>query len=466
MFKLRDYQQRAVDEVRKSYSTGHRAPLLVLPTGGGKTIVFTYIARSTASKGKKVLILVHRVELLRQTAAKLRDFGVRTGLISPKFSPDFGAPVQVAMVQTMVRRAKLYKHFDLIVTDEAHHAVAGNYVKVLANYPMAYQLGVTATPIRTDGQGLGDVYDDLVIGPTVSDLIAGGYLVQPVIYAPKNELDLSGLRKTKKGDYSAKGLAERLDKPKITGSAVDYYRSLAHQSPGVAFCVSVQHAENVAAEFRAAGYRFYCVHGGMDDRTRTRILKGLGDGTIHGVSSCDVISEGTDIPAIAIAMMLRPTMSEGLYLQQVGRALRPCEGKDRAIILDHVGNVLRHGLPEEDREWTLEGKKKGKRDKKEQEENIKAQQCPECYAVHEKGPPACPQCGFVYPEDAQARKVDQVEGELQQLTANDKLRIQRQRRAQVAGARTREDLEKIARERGYKPGWVRHMMKARESKNT
>lgn len=466
MFSLRDYQLKTVQDIRTEYSAGVKEVLAVLPTGAGKTIIFTYIAKQTAQAGKKTLILVHRVELLRQTLQKLRAGGTRTGLISPKFAPDYGADVQVAMVQTMVGRTKLYKHFDLIITDEAHHAVAGNYVKVLSNYPAAYQLGVTATPVRTDGQGLGDIYKSMVIGPTVQELIDRGFLVQPVIYAPKTELDLTGVRRTAKGDYSQKQLAERVDKPKITGSCVEYYRRLAHNSPGVAFCVSVAHAEHVAADFRANGYKFYAVHGGQDDRTRSRLLKGLGDGTIHGVTSCDVISEGTDIPAIAIAMLLRPTQSEGLYLQQVGRALRPCEGKDKAIILDHVGNVLRHGLPEEDRDWTLEGKKKGTRKKKDDEDTgPNVQQCPECYAVHAKGLPNCTACGHLYPEETAGRQVDTQEGELIKLTIEDKKKLQQQRKAEQARAQSLEDLKAVARARGYKPGWAVHIYNSRQKKN-
>ena len=169
MFTLRDYQKNAVDGVRHSYQKGFKAPLLVLPTGGGKTIVFCFIAMSAAQRGKKVLILVHRVELLKQTVAKLRAFGMRVGMISPKFSFDPSANVFVGMVQTLPNRFNICPAFDLVITDEAHHAVSSTYLKITEFYSDAFQLGVTATPIRTDGKGLGKdaggVFDTMVLGP-------------------------------------------------------------------------------------------------------------------------------------------------------------------------------------------------------------------------------------------------------------------------------------------------------------
>jgi superfamily II DNA or RNA helicase len=228
MVTLRDYQAKAVNDIRTAYQYGRRAPLFVLPTGGGKTVLFTYIAQNAAERGKRVLILVHRVELLRQTSKALRGFGVRHGLINPQYTPEYTAPVQVASVQTIINRiGKMPFTPDLIIIDEAHHATASTWRKVINAYPKARLLGVTATPVRSDGTGLGidagGMFDTLIEGPSTRALMDMGYLVEPTIYAPKDRLDLSGVR-TKMGDYDKKQLGELMDKPRITGDAVAHYK--------------------------------------------------------------------------------------------------------------------------------------------------------------------------------------------------------------------------------------------------
>jgi superfamily II DNA or RNA helicase len=466
MLQLRDYQQKAVADIRESFLKNSRSPLLVLPTGGGKTVVFSYIAATTAARGKRVLILVHRIELLRQTSEALRKSGVRHGLVNPKFTPDLSAPVQVASVQTIIKRLHLFKSFDLIVVDEAHHALATTWKLIIDHYSMARVLGVTATPCRADGTGLGieagGVFDDIIIGPQVSDLIAKGFLVKPVIYAPAERLDLSGLR-TKMGDYDNAQLENLMDKPTITGDAVSHYKKLCDGVPAVAFCVSVRHAQHVAEEFRRAGYRAYHADGSLDDDVRKRILNGLGNGTVDVVTSCDLISEGTDIPAIGAAILLRPTQSLGLYLQQVGRALRPCAGKERAVILDHVGNVLTHGLPDEIREWSLEGEQRKKKKKEDKEKTIQVKQCEKCYAIHEPAP-ICPVCGHIY--EVKKNAPQQVDGELRELSADDRLRLKKAKITEQARAQSLEELERIASQRGYKPGWARQIWASRQNKQT
>ncbi|MBL4616753.1 MAG: DEAD/DEAH box helicase [Robiginitomaculum sp.] len=461
MITLRNYQQNGVDNIRNSYLAGFSAPLFVLPTGGGKTVVFCHVAEKTSQRGKNVLILVHRVELLRQTSKALTKSGVKHGLINPKYTPDLFAPVQVASVQTLVRRLNRIEDPDLIIIDEAHHANAGSWKKIIEAYPNAKILGVTATPCRGDGRGLGidagGVFDDLVLGPQIDELIDEGHLVKPIVYAPPKRIDLSDV-KIVRGDYDVTQISTIVDKPKITGDAVQHYMKLCPGAPAVAFCVSVKHAENVAEEFRLKGYRAYSVDGSMDDDVRSRILNGLGNGTVDVVTSCDLISEGTDIPAIGCAILLRPTNSTGLYLQQVGRALRTSDGKSHAIILDHVGNVLNHGLPDDEREWTLEGKKKRKRKASDDEENIRVQQCQECFIVHEPAP-KCPSCGFVAP--IRESIPDQVDGELTKITSEQKKIIKKQRSREVSKARTFDELMQIQKERGYKNGWANFIFKSR-----
>jgi len=386
-------------------------------------------------------------------------------MINPQYTPNFNTNVQVASVQTIIKRLNYMTSVnwqpDLIIVDEAHHGTAGSWRKIIDHFSDALVLGVTATPIRADGQGLGrqwgGLFDDLVEGPSVMDLINEGYLVKPRIFTPPNALDLSDLG-TSMGDYKKDDLAKLVDKPTITGSAVEHYASLCAGTPAVVFCVNVAHAEHSAEQFRQAGFKFYAVDGSMDDDKRKTILGGLADGSVQGVCSCDLISEGTDIPAIGCAILLRPTQSKGLYLQQVGRALRPCAGKEYAFILDHVGNTIAHGLPYQDQEWTLEGERK-KRGTKKQETAVRVTQCLSCFAVHEPAP-VCPECGHIYPIRDTTPK--QVEGKLQEITEVDILK--KQKRQEVGRASTLEELVKISKERGYDPKWatIQYMLKAKK----
>ena len=340
MLILRDYQQTGVDLIRGEFIKKLRSTLFVLATGGGKTVVFCHIAQQTAARNKNVLILVHRVELLRQTSKSLSKSGVDHGLINANYTPNLTKPVQVASVQTLIKRLGKITPPDLIIIDEAHHATAGSWRKVVDYFPNARILGVTATPMRGDGKGLDELFDSLVVGPQTADLIKLGFLVKPIIYAPPTKIDFSAV-KIVRGEYDQTQITEIMDRPTITGNAVEHYRKICSGVPCVVFCVSVSHAEHVAADFRQNGFSAYSVDGTMDDDKRSRILNGLGDGTIQVVTSCDLISEGTDIPAIECAILLRPTQSTGLYIQQVGRALRLAEGKKFAYILDHVGNVFK-----------------------------------------------------------------------------------------------------------------------------
>ena len=447
--------------------TGFGAPVLVLPTGAGKTVVFAFIAYSSASRGKKVLILVHRIELLRQTQKKLQEFGIRAGLISPKYTPDYGAQVQVAMVQTLVGRVQYYSTFDLIITDECHHVGADTYLKILNQY-QCYQLGVTATPIRSDGKGLGKghggVYDHMVLGPSTRKLMDMGHLVEMEVYLPPSDFDRAELKRSGK-DYSKKQAFEKTAKRSITGNACDHYLSFAKYEPGVVFCINVDHAKMVAQEYRDNGIKAFCVDGGMDDRERNRLLNGLGDGSIHVITSCDVISEGTDIPNITTGQSLRPTESLGLHLQQMGRPLRTAPGKTKAKWFDHVGNVanynrgelfLNHGFPDDDREWSLEGEISTKRSNEEIE---RITLCDSCFMAYKASQKVCPHCGSTRAVKASNRSLAQRDAELVRVEKEQVLAMQKQKRREVGAARTLEELEQIAIDRGYKAGWVPKMAK-------
>jgi superfamily II DNA or RNA helicase len=454
MIELRNYQNESINRIRKSYQNGYKRPLLVLPTGAGKTLVFSFVTMSAVAKNNKVLILVHRDSLFKQTSKTLSSFQVRHGLIGSGYSMNYGNGVQVAKVGTMVNRLNKYTP-DLIIVDEAHHCTASQYRKIIEYYPAAKVLGVTATPIRTDGVGLIEMFDDLIVGCTINELIELDYLVSPRIFEPPIGVDLTGVHSVG-GDYNKSELEQVMNKPTITGDAVSHYKKLCGGVPAVVFCVSVKHSEDTAEMFRAAGYRAESVSGKMPQADIDRILNGLGSALIDVVTSCDIISEGTDIPRIGAIIMLRPTQSEALYLQQAGRGLRPCEGKSECIILDHVGNTRRHGHPCEDRPWTLEGKKKKRKGQNEQENDINIKVCESCFYVF-KPAPVCPCCGWVVP--AKERTIEAVDGELVEVEYR-----KREKKKETGRARTLAELQKIEAERGYKKGWAWNMFNARSKK--
>lgn len=445
---LRDYQDRGVAEIRAAYGAGARSILYVLPTGGGKTVVFSYVAKSAAERRRRSCIMVHRDTLLNQASAALTDCGVPHGIIAPGHTATRDL-VQVASINTLARRLDRHE-FDFLIPDEAHHATSPTWSKVLAAFPEAHVLGVTATPARTDGRGLAEIFEAMVLGPSIAELIEQGYLVRPVVYGSKKKLDLSRVQ-TRAGDYDRKQLAEAMDSSTITGDAVSEYSRLCPGAPAVVFCVSIRHAEDVAAEFAAAGYLAEVIHGKLPVQEIRAKVDGLRDGRVQLIVSVDLVSEGFDCPAIRAAILLRPTQSEALYIQQVGRALRPFPGKDRAIIIDHADNWFKHGGPAAPRDWTLEGRKK--RPRRGSAEAAPGRQCEKCFCFHAPAP-ACPECGFVYTVNTLERDPDVVAGELREID-DELLQQQKQaRRDRVRRARTLEDLQAVGREFGYKPAWA------------
>lgn len=453
---LRPYQSNDIAAIRAAYGEANRAVLYVAPTGSGKTVLFTFIASELAKRGRRAWILVHRQELLTQTSRALSAFGVAHGLVSPHYSMDPRAPLQVASVQTLTRRIGALPAPDLIICDEAHHAISPSWLSILNAHPMVKILGVSATPERLDGRGLGQIFNTMVIGPTVSDLTRDGFLAPATVYAPPSMVDMSGVAK-RGGDYATGETSARVDKPTIIGNAVAHYSRICPGVPAIAFCASVMHAEHVAAQFRDAGFRAASVDGSMDDRERRGLIDGLSSGRVQVLTSCDLISEGLDIPAVTAAILLRPTHSLALARQQIGRALRPSPGKARAIILDHVGNI-RHGLPTEEIEWTLEGGAARKREAKDKPASVR--QCPgPCYACYPAHMKACPECG-VAPE-VKSRTIDEVAGELVELSSIQADRDKADRKREVQNAKTLAELEVLERARGYKRGWAWAQWKVR-----
>lgn len=468
---LRDYQDDAVGNVRLALRK-HNRVILVLSTGAGKTIVFSYIARAVAENGKKVLILAHRDQLIKQASSKLRDYDVQHGIIMAGFTPNVKALVQVGSVQTLVRRLHNIKFEpDLIVIDEAHLSAATSYLKILEKWPNAKVLGVTGSPVRLDNKPLGrehgGVYDFMVKGASMGNLISRKFLVRPVVYGSEQELDLSGI-KTSMGDYKTDALASVVDKPKITGDAVAQYQKICPGAPAVAWCVTIAHATHVAEAFNENGIKAVMLCGEHDGPYRDKVLKALDTGEIQVVTFVGILVEGVDCPAISAIILLRPTLSLASYLQVVGRGLRPYTSPNGTVkkvchVLDHGSLWRRHGFADQEREWSLDWGEKKKGKKKPKEAPVDIVQCPKCYLCHEPLP-ICPGCGHVY--EVKARKLEQVDGELVEITQEmaEKLQNQKKKKAQVGQAQSLEDLQRIAAERGYKPSWAQHVYESRQKK--
>jgi len=453
--QLRPYQQQAIADLRMAYRSGAHAPLLVAPTGAGKTIILAAITQAAAGRGRRILILVHRRELIRQTSAKLAHAGVNHGIIAAGFEQS-DHPVQVASVQTLARRLQ-QQHWqpDLIVIDEAHHAIAGTWANVISYWPDSLLLGVTATPIRQDGRGLGAMFDRLVLGPSTADLMAAGHLTRVKLFAPPQVADLTGIR-TRAGDYANDQAAAAMTRPTVTGDAITHYQRIAESQPAIAFCCNVNHATSVCDAFNAAGISAATLLGNTTDRDA--LVARFAAGELQVLVTVDVVSEGFDCPGAAVAILLRPTQSQGLYLQQVGRVLRPAPGKAAAIILDHVGNVHRHGFPDDHREWSLDDAQR--RTGKGGPPAPAVRTCEVCFAAF-KPAPVCPCCGAACaPPPLTIRQQD---GELKELARQ---AVQRAHRRDQGQARTLQQLIHLGQQRGMKNpvAWAKHVHFARQQR--
>lgn len=439
---LRPYQQDLIDKSRAAMAKGNRRTLVVAPCGAGKTVLASFMAGNHAAQGGNVLFLAHRRELIDQTVRTFESASV----------PMRG--VSVMSVQTAARRLLKIQQPTMVILDECHHAMAKTWRRVLDAFPDAWVVGLTATPCRMDGKGLGDIFQAMVQGVTTADLIQQNWLAPYRYIAPPSGIDLTGVR-TVRGDFDSRAIAEIVDRPKIVGSAVEQYQRYAPGSQAIAYCASIDHSQHTAEAFAAAGIRAAHIDGNTLAHQRDWIIEQFRKRKIMVLSNVDLLGEGFDVPACDACIMLRPTKSTALYIQQSMRCMRPGEGKT-AIILDHVGNYERHGFPDDDRDWSLDGKKKQPRAKA-------PVVCRHCYGVYDAPPHECPYCG-VAPERAEIderREVEQVDGQLREITAEQRREIAKARRVEEAQCRSYDDFMRLAMARGYRPGWAYHRSKQR-----
>ena len=433
MGRLRPYQEAMLDEVRRAYREGARRPCLVLPCGGGKSVIVAEMARLATLRGSRVLFLVHRKELCEQIRRTFADWGVAMPL------------VRVMMVQTAVRRLEKLEKPALIITDENHHCLAASYRRIYDAFPDVPSVGVTATPQRLNGGGLGDVNDRLVEGVSAKWLIEHHYLAPYDYFAPP-VADLTGLRSSH-GEYAASEIERRMNRQSIHGDVIAHWRRCAEGRKTICYCASRAHSRQTAEAFCRAGIPAAHIDGDTPENVRARTVEAFRRGEITVLANVDLISEGFDVPDCACAVLLRPTKSLTLYIQQSMRPMRYQPGK-RAVILDHVGNYARFGLPDAARVWTLDPKPAGKRD-----QAPPVRQCPQCFATFAPAD-TCPLCGYRFP--ARARTVEEI-----REAALAKIEGFTLRYDSPTQCRDYAELRAYGRRKGYRPGWAWHQAKLR-----
>ncbi|NJN22045.1 MAG: DEAD/DEAH box helicase [Leptolyngbya sp. RL_3_1] len=356
--QLRIYQRYLVSQIHQVWRQNLKI-LTQLPTGAGKTIIFSAIASEFVQRGEQVLILAHRQELIEQAAGKASAIaGCDVGIIKSGHKPNYSAPVQVASVQSLVNRLSRLECPGLVIVDECHHSTAATYRRILKAYPDAYVLGVTATPARADGTGFDDIYDALVTGPTVSELIQQGHLSEFRLFGDPNPMTTG---RSRGGDYAIGDMERQNDAIELSGSLIGSYRQHCPGKRCLAFAVSVAHSKAIAQCYRVAGIPAEHLDGDTPSDERKAALARFESGETLVLSNCGLFTEGYDLPTLDAVQVARPTKSLSLWLQMVGRALRPAPGKDYALILDHTRNWAIHGLPTRPRVWTLEGVEQSQR---------------------------------------------------------------------------------------------------------
>lgn len=378
MIPLRPYQQELVDNIRGAIAQGRHSVCAVLGCGGGKSVIQGNIAAAATARGNRVLFIVHRKELCQQITNTFLACGVDFSLCT------------VGMVQTVCRRLNKTPEPRLILVDEAHHILSQSYLSILQHFPGAVVLGFTATPQRMNEGGLGAVFEELIESVSTEWLIQNHYLA-PYKYYGVQLADASKLH-TKHGDFDKAEVEQLMNKQAIFGSAVDNWLNIAKGKQTIVYCSSIATSEGTAAAFRERGIKATHLDGTTPPAARQAAVEGFRKGEVTVLCNVDLFGEGFDVPDCECVVLMRPTKSLTLHIQQSMRSMRtaPNNPDKVALILDHVGNFTRHGLPDEVREWSLETKAK----KKKKELSVK--QCPVCFAVVRSTVQQCPICKYIW----------------------------------------------------------------------
>ena len=440
MITLRDYQTDIFSKATEAFIGGAKGICCVLPCRSGKSYI---MARMIKGAKGNVLVLAHRHTLINQHKELLESLDVLTD------------KVRVESVFTEASRLGEHKptDVDLIIIDEAHLSEAKSYKKVCEYYNCRRVL-FTATPARLDGKPL-TLADTLITGITAKTLIGMGAISDYDYYAPDLNIDTDKVDMVA-GEYNNGQLSDLMCQTAIYGDILKYYRQLGENRQAIAYCTSVKHSEQTAEMFNENGISAISIDGSMSQKERNKRMDMFRSGKVQILCNCNLISEGVTLPNASVALLLRPTMSLPLFIQQACRVLTPVEGK-KAVIIDYVNNVQRHGLPTENHEWSL-SKTVEKRKQHNDDGTLSIRQCENCFRCF-KTANKCPYCGYEY--QVKGRELKAVKDvELKQIQAIEREEQEKKKkyaRMEVGQCRTIEDLQKIAKERGYAQGWVWQM---------
>lgn len=455
--ELRDYQHQIVDEVRGHIKTGVKSILIQLPTGGGKTAIAATMIGNAIRKNYRAWFNVHRRELIYQCIRTFQKVGIPHGIISADSFMDRKKLAQIASVQTLARRLDRLQPPNIIVWDEAHHLAAANWAKIFKQYPDCLHIGLSATPKRLDGSGLRPFFEVMVKGPSTRWLIDHGHLSEFRMFSV-GSINMDGVHH-QAGDFKRTEVLERLAKSTVMGDVVSHYCAHAHGRRALVFEASIERSQNVAQMFNSAGIPAMHVDGDTDEAVRDRAMRDLECGQLKVLCNVDLFGEGVDVPTVEAVHLCRPTDSLTLYLQQIGRGLRPAPGKEHCLIFDHAGNLSRHGAPDMAREWSLEYDRDKRKKKNGPLENRK---CMDCYADNKPGAKVCEFCGKTFP--VASREINQIDGELQEINV---AMMKHEAMQAQSMSKDYDSLVALGRMRKMKnpEGWARHIMDARQKKS-
>ena len=440
--KLRDYQEELVDGIKQSIIAGNHSIIVQSPPRSGKTVVMAHIAKGATDKNNKVLFFSHRKEINEQVYKTFENNEVNMDLVT------------IGGVQSLVRKLDKLDEPTIILIDEAHHSKASSYKKIIDYFPDAYKLLFTGTPVRLDGSGFDDIAEDIILGKSVKWLQEHGRIAPFKYYAPLM-IDMSRLKK-RAGEFT-KGSVDETMKTVIYGDVIKHYEKLAKGKQAIVYTHSVEASENVSKTFNDAGYNSIAVSGKTPRETRETAMRAFRNGDLKIMVNCELFTEGIDLPNVDVCIMLRPTQSLSLYLQFAMRPLNPRKDKT-AIIIDHVANVERFGLPNKDREWSLQGVVKKKQVAKIGEPTVRV--CEKCFATYWSSTRICPECGHESPPTKKEIEFMR-EAELAEITERKQQRIKKRVETYVSAdmCQNMDELKEYRDQHGYNNGWVWYMAK-------
>lgn len=450
--ELRPYQEQIVEEARTLMRRGVKSLVIEAPTGSGKTVLAAFMLQTAVDKGMQALFVIHRREILDQASRTFSAISLPHSVIAAGY--DSGRhPVKICSIASLIRRLKEAGKPHLIVWDECHHTAARSWARVREYFSSAYHIGLSATPERLDGQGLIQYFQQIIHGPSIRSLQASGHLAYYRLLAPPL-ISTDELQK-RAGEFILTGTVEEtLSKPAIIGDAIEQYKKHAAGKQLLIFSPTLKYSRGIAERYTANGIPCEHIDGETPDNERRDAVERFRTGKLQAITNVNLFGEGFDVPGVECVQMLRPTCSLGFYRQMIGRGLRPSPEKDVCVILDHVGNTARHGLPCEPIEWNLEG-----REKREGAPGVRI--CKVCFAAQAPGTSCCEYCGGVFAPEP-PREIEELSGDLVEVTQAQKLA----KKIEQKQARTLEALIAIGKARGYRRPrqWAEHVYRARQSK--